>query len=233
MCGRFVQTASTRTLAEHFDVDELLLDEPHAPSWNVAPRARVLAIDDKDDVRRLRSMRWGLVPAWAESSGVGDRMINARAETILEKPAFRTAIERRRCIVPADGFYEWEQVGSRKQPMYIRDRTGSPLAFAALWAVWRDADAPDAPWLRSCSIVTTEANTTLAPVHDRMPVVLGRHDWDRWLDRDITDGGAVVDLLRPAADDLLELWPVSPRVNSARNDDERLVEREDPLTLFP
>ena len=100
-------------------------------------------------------MRWGLVPSWATDPGVGDRMINARAETVLEKPAFRTALERRRCIVPADGFYEWERVGSRKQPMYIHDRSGAPLAFAGLWAVWRDADVPDAPWLRSCTIVTT------------------------------------------------------------------------------
>jgi putative SOS response-associated peptidase YedK len=233
MCGRFVQTSSTRTLAEHFDVDEVVVDDEPAPSWNVAPRADVLTIVDKESVRRLAPMRWGLVPPWAENPGIGDRMINARAETVLEKPAFRTAIERRRCIVPADGFYEWERVGSRKQPMYIRARSGTPLAFAGLWAVWRDAAVPDGPWLRSCTIVTTDANATVAPVHDRMPVMLDRDAWDRWLDRDLTDGEAVVDLLRPAPDDLLELWPVSPRVNSARNDDERLIEREDPLTLFP
>jgi putative SOS response-associated peptidase YedK len=160
-------------------------------------------------------------------------MINARAESVLEKPAFRTAIERRRCIVPADGFYEWERLGSRKQPMYIHDRSGAPLAFAGLWAVWRDPNVPDGPWLRSCTIVTTEANATVAPVHDRMPVMLASDAWDRWLDPAVTDGGAVVDLLRPAPDSLLELWPVSPRVNSARHDDERLIEREDPLTLFP
>ena len=241
MCGRFVQVSSTTMLAEHFDVDELAFVDSPAPSWNVAPRAEVLTIVDgrsaregeaADDVRRMGPMRWGLVPAWASDPGVGDRMINARAETVLEKPAFRTALERRRCIVPVDGFYEWERVGSRKQPMFIHDRSGAPLAFAGLWAVWRDADEPDAPWLRSCTIVTTDANATMAPVHDRMPVMLPADAWDRWLDREVTDGAAVVDLLRPAPDDLLELWPVSPRVNSARNDDERLIEREDPLTLF-
>jgi len=220
-------------LAEHFDVDEVALADPGAPSWNVAPRAEVLTIVDKDRTRRLGRMRWGLVPSWATDPSVGDRMINARAESVLEKPAFRTAIERRRCIVPADGFYEWERVGSRKQPMFIHDRSGRPLAFAGLWAVWRDPDVPDGPWLRSCTIVTTDANATVAPVHDRMPVMLAPDAWSRWLDRDITDGDAVVDLLRPAPDDLLELWPVSPRVNSARHDDERLIEREDPLTLFP
>lgn len=219
-------------LAEHFDVDELVFVDSPAPSWNVAPRAEVLTVDDKDGSRRLRPMRWGLVPAWASDPGVGDRMINARAETVLEKPAFRTALERRRCIVPADGFYEWERIGSRKQPMYLHARSGAPLALAGLWAVWRDATVPDGPWLRSCTIVTTAANSTVAPVHDRMPVMLAPDTWDRWLDRDLTDGEAVIDLLRPAADDLLELWPVSPRVNSARHDDARLIEREDPLTLF-
>jgi putative SOS response-associated peptidase YedK len=241
VCGRFVQAASTTMLAEHFDVDELALDDPPLPSWNVAPRAEVLTIVDgrserdgqaADAVRRMGRMRWGRVPSWAEDPGVGDRMINARAETLLEKPAFRTALERRRCIVPADGFYEWHRIGSRKQPMYIHDRSGAPLAFAGLWAVWRDPAVPDAPWLRSCTVVTTDANTTIAPVHDRMPVMLARDAWDRWLDRDVTDGEAVADLLRHAPDDLLELWPVSPRVNSARADDERLIEREDPLTLF-
>jgi putative SOS response-associated peptidase YedK len=232
MCGRFVQAAAPRLLAEHFHVDELALDEPAVPSWNVAPRAEVLTIVDRDGCRRLGRMRWGLVPAWADDPGVGDRMINARAETVLEKPAFRTALERRRCIVPADGFYEWEKVGARKQPMYIHARSGAPLAFAGLWAVWRDAEDPDAPWLRSCTVVTTGANATLAPIHDRMPVMLPADAWDRWLDREVTDGDAVVDLLRPAPDDLLELWPVSPRVNRAGIDDERLVEREDPLTLF-
>jgi putative SOS response-associated peptidase YedK len=232
MCGRFVQTASPTLLAEHFDVDELALDPPPAPSWNVAPRAEVLTIVESDQVRRMGRMRWGLVPSWASDPGVGDKMINARAETVLEKPAFRTALERRRCIVPADGFYEWERVGSRTQPMYIHDRAGVPLAFAGLWAVWRDPEVAEAPWLRSCTIVTTDANATVASVHDRMPVMLASDSWDRWLDRDLSDGEAVTDLLRPAPDDLLELWPVSPRVNSARHDDERLIEREDPLTLF-
>src|SRR3954453_3888163 len=133
MCGRFIQTASPTMLAEHFDVDELLLDEPPVPSWNVAPRAEVLTIDDKEHVRRMGRMRWGLVPAWATDPGGGDRMINARAETVLEKPAFRRSLERRRCIVPADGFYEWERIGSRKQPMYIHARADEPLAFAGLW----------------------------------------------------------------------------------------------------
>lgn len=221
-------------LAEHFHVDEIAIDEPVAPSWNVAPRAEVLTIVDKDDVRRLGRMRWGLVPSWAETPAIGDRMINARAESLVEKPAFRTAFERRRCIVPADGFYEWEAVPGRgKQPMYIHARSGEPLAFAGLWEVWRDASVPDAPWLRTCAIVTTDANATVAPIHDRMPVMLPADGWDAWLDRDLRDPGALVGLLRPAPDELLELWPVSARVNSARNDDETLIEREDPLTLFP
>ncbi|MGZ4713450.1 MAG: SOS response-associated peptidase [Acidimicrobiia bacterium] len=233
MCGRFVQASSPTVLAEYFDVEELALDEAPAPSWNVAPRAEVLSITEHEGRRRLGRMRWGLVPSWAEDPSVGDRMINARAESVAEKAAFRTALERRRCIIPADGFYEWQAgAGGRKQPVYIRNRSGSPLAFAGLWEVWRDADLADGPWLRSCTVVTTAANATIAPVHDRMPVMLDRSEWSGWLDRAEHDVAALTTLLDPAPDDLLELWPVGPRVNSARNDDARLIVREDPLTLF-
>ena len=150
-------------------------------------------------------------------------MINARAESLADKPAYERAFRRHRCLVPAEGFYEWQRRGSRKQPMFIHRRDGEPMAFAGLWAGWRDA--PDGEWLRSCAIVTTNANDTLAPLHDRMPVVLEERDWDRWLDPDSGDVDALAHLLQPASDDLLVAYPVGSAVNSADNDGPELVER--------
>ena len=237
MCGRFVQASAPARLVERFDVDEVLLDAPPPPSYNVAPRAEVLTIVERESRRYLQPMRWGLVPSWAPDLSIGDRLINARAETLANKPAYRDAFSRRRCIIPADGFFEWQALaGGKKHPMYIHARSGDPLAFAGLAENWRPRDpdlGDDPPWVRTCTVITTRANSTLAPVHDRMPVLLDSSDWDLWLDRAVDDLGAVSELLRPAADDRLELWPVSTRVNSARNDDAALILREDPLTLFP
>ena len=218
MCGRFVQASSPALLAEHFRVDEVTLGAPVVPSYNVAPRAEVLTVVDRHGSRRMGQMRWGLVPSWAPDPSVGDRMINARAESVLEKPAFRAAFERRRCILPADGFYEWQTMPApgRKQPMYLHARSGAPLAMAGLWEAWRDPESPDdTPWLRTCAVITTDANSTVAPIHDRMPVMLAAADWEEWLDRDADDVGALTRLLRPAPDDLLEAWPVNPRVGNA------------------
>ena len=234
MCGRFVQASSPALLVERFAVDEVVGAETFEAHYNLAPRMDALTIVEGDDVRRLGPMRWGLVPSWAESPAVGDRLINARAETLVEKPAFKPAFERRRCIIPADGFYEWQAApGPRKQPMYIHARDGSPLAFAGLWESWRDRTDPEAPWIRTCVVITTDANAMMRPVHDRMPAMLATADWDQWLDREFTDGGALLHVLCPAPDDLLAMHPVSTRVNGARNDDASLILREDPLTLFP
>ncbi len=210
------------------------MGEAPPPSYNVAPRADVLTVTGRVGVPRLEKMRWGLVPPWAPDASIGDRLTNARAETVVEKPAFSAAFERRRCIIPADGFYEWQAApGPKKQPMYIHARSGEPLAFAGLWESWRPRDQPDAPWMRSCVIVTTAANALMAPVHSRMPVILVEADWERWLDSGCDDTAAVADVLVSAPEDFLELWPVSTRVNSTRNDDESLILREDPLILFP
>ncbi len=233
MCGRFVQASAPTLLTEHFDVDELVLDGVPAPSYNVAPRMDVFTVLERDGRRLMGPMRWGLIPSWADDVGIGDRLINARAETLTEKPAYRHAFERRRCIIPADGFYEWQTlVGGKKHPVFIRARDGAPLAFAGLAEAWRDRSVDAGPWIRSCAVITTRANATLAPVHDRMPVMLQRTDWDQWLDREVTEPAALEPLLVPAPDDLLEFWPVSTRVNAARHDDASLIEREDPLTLF-
>ena len=225
MCGRFVQASSPELLVARFGVDELAAGG-HEPSYNVAPRATVYAVRDRadDDGRRryLSDLRWGLIPSWAKDPKVGDRMINARAESLADKPAYERAFRRHRCLVPAEGFFEWQRRGSRKQPMFIHRRDGEPMAFAGLWAAWRDANGE---WLRSCAIVTTNANDTLAPLHDRMPVVLEERDWDRWLDPGSGDVDALAHLLQPASDDLLVAYPVGTAVNSADNDGPELVER--------
>jgi putative SOS response-associated peptidase YedK len=232
VCGRFVQTSAPARLAEHFEVDEVVLDGPVAPRFNVAPRTEVLTVVERRGVRRLGRMRWGLVPSWATDPSVGDRMINARAESLVDKPAFRAALERRRCIVPVDGFYEWQATGGpRKQPMFVHDRTGATLALAGLWEVWRDPEAPESAGLRTCTIVTTAANATVRPIHDRMPVMLDRSVWDEWLAGE-EDPADLAALLAAAPDDLLDAYPVSTRVNRADQDDPTLIEREDPLTLF-
>jgi putative SOS response-associated peptidase YedK len=246
VCGRYVQVSSPTLLAEQFDVDEIAIDEAPEANYNVAPRTEVLTIlqrpsaepEAESPARRvLEQMRWGLVPSWADDPKVGDRLINARAESVAEKPAFKTAFLKRRCILPADGFYEWQAVPGRKQkqPMFVHRRDGEPLAFAGLWEVWRDHDQPESPWLLSCAIVTTRANATMAPVHDRMPVILPENAWDTWLDRRVADRARLEALLVPPPDELIELWPVSTMVNSANNNGPELAERvepEEPQTLF-
>jgi putative SOS response-associated peptidase YedK len=232
MCGRFVQVSSPDLLVERFGVDELAAPR-HEPSYNVAPRATVYGVRDRktDEGHRryLSELRWGLVPSWAQDPKIGDRMINARAESLADKPAYERAFRRHRCVVPADGFYEWQRRGPRKQPMFIHRRDGEPMAFAGLWAAWRDPNSagPEGDWLRSCAIVTTNANDTLAPLHDRMPVVLEERDWDRWLNPGSGDIDALAQLLVPAANDRLVAYPVSTAVNSADNDGPELVERVD------
>jgi putative SOS response-associated peptidase YedK len=228
MCGRFVQVSSPDLLVERFNVDEVASPH-HEPSYNVAPRATVYAVRDRavDDGRRryLSELRWGLVPSWAKDPRTGDRMINARAESLADRHAYQRAFQKHRCLVPADGFYEWQRRGRRKQPMFIHRRDGEPMAFAGLWAAWRDGNDADAEWLRTCAIVTTNANDKIAPLHDRMPVVLEERDWDRWLDPTATDTDELTQLLVPSADDLLVAYPVSSAVNSADNDGPELVER--------
>jgi len=230
MCGRFVQASSPELLVERFGVDEPAAPV-HEPSYNVAPRASVYAVRDRAEEqgrrRYLSELRWGLIPSWAKDPKVGDRMINARAESLADKPAYERAFRRHRCLVPAEGFYEWQRRGGRKQPMFIHRRDGEPMAFAGLWAAWRPDDATD-DWVRSCTIVTTGANGTVAPLHDRMPVVLEERDWDRWLDPDAPELDALVRLLRPAPDDLLVAYPVGTAVNSADNDGPHLVDRVEP-----
>ncbi|MBW3615565.1 MAG: SOS response-associated peptidase [Actinobacteria bacterium] len=220
MCGRFVSTASPAVLAGYLRVDEVRT-EALAPSWNVAPTDPVYAVSETaDGCRLLGTYRWGLVPSWAPSASIASRRINARAETLESK--FRGPFERRRCLLPADGFYEWQRrPDGAKQAWLVRRRDGAPMVFAGLWELWRPGHGQDV--LRTCTIVTTAANPLLGPVHDRMPVVLAPGDWDEWLDRHQTDTGSLRRLLQPADGGHLEMFEVSSRVNSVRNDGDDLV----------
>lgn len=219
---------------------------PAAPDYNVAPTNSIAVVaeypvesaapgddtgDDADEHRRERvraidALRWGLVPSWAKDPKMGGRMINARAETVAEKNAYRKPFVARRCIVPADGFYEWKAPGEgrRKQPYYIRARSGEPLAFAGLWDRWYDKNDDAAPPLRTATIVTTSANEFMSTIHDRMPVMLPESAWDEWLDIDNHDKEALTRLLEPAPEDYLEMYPVSTDVGNTRNNGARLIE---------
>lgn len=233
MCGRFTSRTPAADLAEYFGVDEVVAPELGA-RFNVAPTDEVYAVaETTDGTRRLGTFRWGLVPFWADDLKIGARMINARAEGVADKPAFRRAFERRRCIVPADGFYEWERTGGKRmQPWYIRRADGAPLTFAGLWESWRPKDGSDAEReagkIRSCTIITGEPNGRIARLHDRMPVVLAPETWDEWLDPGNDDIGHLQSLLRPAPEELFELVPVSTAVNTVTNDGPDLIEPVEP-----
>ncbi|MDZ4826893.1 MAG: SOS response-associated peptidase [Actinomycetota bacterium] len=226
MCGRYVQASSPTLLAAHFGIEEIRIPEPKPddepyPQYNVAPRSEMPIVAVSSGRRVLDRVRWGLVPYWADDIKIGDRQINARAESVATKPAFRRAFEKRRCIVPADGFYEWQAIEGRKQkqPWFIHRTDGEPFAFAGLWERWGEDD------LRTFAIITTEANDTLTPIHHRMPVVLPESQWDRWLDPAFRDTAALQDVLVPLPDAEVEAWPVSTLVNKADNDTPDLTTR--------
>ena len=227
MCGRFVAATPPSVLAETFQVAEVkLADEDTEGNFNVAPTNDVLAVAvSKEGERQLGTFHWGLVPSWAKDVSVGNRMINLRADTVKDKPSFRKTLAKRRCIIPVDGFYEWKNMGKgrKKQPFFIRSRSGDPLALAGLWEVWKDREEQDAEWLKSCTIITTEPNDLLKPIHNRMPVVLPPESWDRWLDPANDDIEELEAMLKPALEDLLELFPVSTEVNSVKNNGPQLV----------
>lgn len=214
MCGRFVQAQDPQGYADIFGA-ALAVTESLSPSWNVAPTDHVYAVAEHDGVRNLGTFRWGLIPWFAKEAKVGARHINARAETVATKAAFKDAFRSRRCLIPADGFYEWQPRDTGgKVPHFIRRLDSRPLALAGLWGSWRD---PDGERMTTCTIVTTAPNELLEPIHDRMPVVLGEADWGLWLDREMDDIDRLTGLLRPHDSDSMTAYPVSTLVNKVQN----------------
>jgi len=222
MCGRYHRRTSLRQLATLFDCPPPSSDGP--PRYNIAPTQPVVAVRlDQDGTRQLAWLRWGLVPPWADDVKIGNRLINARADTASTKPSFRTAFKARRCLIPADGFYEWQKVDAKhKQPFNIRMRDERPFAFAGLWEHWQKDGGPV---LETCTILTTEANDLMKPIHDRMPVILPEGDWQRWLEPNTAKADAE-QLLRPYEGKDLVAVPVSTWVNKPQHDDPKCLEPE-------
>jgi putative SOS response-associated peptidase YedK len=223
MCGRFTLRAPASVVAEQFGVFEL---ETFTPRFNIAPTQPVAAVrmtaGDGPARRELVWLHWGLIPRWAQDPKIGARMINARSETAAEKPAFRAALRRRRCLVAADGFYEWQRTAGRKQPYFISMKDGRPFAFAGLWEHW---EGPDDTVISSCTLLTTGPNKLVEPIHNRMPAILAAEDYDRWLDPAVEQPGPLMPLLRPYPDEEMTLYPVGTYVNSPAHDDPQCVAR--------
>jgi putative SOS response-associated peptidase YedK len=243
MCGRYVASTPSDVLADYLDADEVRSELPPA-NWNVAPTDPVAAVVNRGGQRLLGPMSWGLVPSWATDRTGAARMINARAETLATKPAFRSAFSRRRCLIPADGFYEWERrSGGPKRPWFIHRADGAPMVFAGIWEAWRppeqrrpkptpgqprdEAKDDRPPPLRTCSIITTTANADLTALHDRMPVLIDPVDWADWLDPDNDDIDQLGRLLGPADQRLLDRYPVATLVNRVANNGPELIEPDD------
>ena len=217
MCGRYTIYTDLTQLAERFGFDAGDIDLE--PSYNVAPTQSVLTVV-RNGRTHAESMRWGLIPSWAKDMSIGSRMINARAETVAEKPSFRAALMRRRCLVIADGFYEWQKTGDKKRPMRIAMNNGRPFAFAGLWEVWK---SPDSQLVKSCTIITTSANDRLQSVHSRMPVVLTPDAEELWLDSSVEDAAVLAQVLTPYTMEDLQAYEVSSLVNSPKNNAPELV----------
>jgi putative SOS response-associated peptidase YedK len=226
MCGRYTVTSSGETIADLFDLSEV----PQLPlRYNLAPtqEAPIVRVASPGGARELALLRWGLIPYWAKEAAIGNKMINARAESVAEKPAYRFSFKKKRCLVVADGFYEWKKEGKGKQPYLIRRSDRKPFAFAGLWSTWRDPQAREdggAPPVETFTILTTAANEVLKPLHDRMPVVVRPEDFALWLDPVVDDAARLTPLLAPAPADGWETVPVSRSVNSPAHDAADCVE---------
>jgi putative SOS response-associated peptidase YedK len=217
MCGRYRLSRRKQIIEEHFDTAPW--DDDWKPRYNIALTQPVPVVRQhpNEPIRQIATMRWGLIPSWAKDTSGAARMINARSETASTKPAFRDPLKFRRCLIPADGFYEWKRTGTSKQPYCFEVDDGELFAFAGLWDGWKDASGN---WAKSCSILTTTPNTVTSAVHDRMPVILRKDDYDVWLDPGMQNVAAISELLKPYDARLMRCYPVSTRINHAANDDD-------------
>jgi len=218
MCGRFTLHFPVELLAEIFGLQNL---PGLVPRYNIAPTQVTAVVRSSENTRRLDLLRWGFMPSWAKDISIGSRMINARSESLPDKPAFRKAVRFRRCIVPASGFYEWKPDGSRKVPYYIRLSDGTPMGLAGIWEAWK---TPEGFFLETFTILTTSANPLITPIHDRMPVILHPDAYDLWLDKGVSNPEQLQLLYPPYPADLMTLYPVSTLVNSPQNDNPACIE---------
>jgi putative SOS response-associated peptidase YedK len=217
MCGRYRLSRRKQIIEEYFDTADW--QEDWNPRYNIAPTQQIPIVrqNPKEPVRQISLMKWGLIPSWAKDSSVAAKMINARSETASTKPAFREALKSRRCLIPADGFYEWARTGKTKQPYCFEVNGGELFAFAGLWDRWKD---PSGGWVKTCSILTTTPNAVTSAIHDRMPVILDPDAYDLWLDPGMKDADAASELLKPYDARQMRGYPVSTRINRVANDDE-------------
>jgi putative SOS response-associated peptidase YedK len=222
MCGRFTLHHSAAELAQRFEVQKTLFEVE--PRYNIAPGTDIPVVTLDSTGRKLQGFRWGLVPFWAKDASIGNKMINARAETLAEKASFKYSLTRRRCLIPADGFFEWKEEatstsrGKNKQPMHIRMKDEGLFAFAGLWEEWRDKEDPKSPVLKSCTIITGTPNRLLSSMHHRMAVILPRELEEAWLDPNISEAGQVLQMLRVFPDEGMEAFPVSTKINTPAYD---------------
>jgi putative SOS response-associated peptidase YedK len=223
MCGRYTLSAPGQEVALLFGFSEVP-DLP--PRYNLAPtqEAAVVRVLAPGEPRRLDRLRWGLIPYWAKEAAIGNRLINARAETAAEKPAYKWSFKKKRCLVPADGFYEWRKEGKAKQPYWIHRKDGKPFAFAGLWSTWKDPERPDSEPVETFTILTTDPNPVVAPLHDRMPLVLPREHYDLWLDPAVQTPERLTPLLAPPPGEDWQAFPVSRGVNSPHHDEPDCIE---------
>lgn len=221
MCGRYYLNASKKKLAEHFHIADTADIPDIPPRFNIAPSQDIPVVRQSEKGREVAMMRWGLLPSWSEDSKAKFSMINARAETVAEKPAYRAAFKKRRCLIPASGYYEWKPAASGKQPYVIRRKDEGLLALAGIWELWEGGGEV----IESCSIIVTAANKLMSPIHDRMPVILTPNNYSEWLRSETQDIGHLQGILSPYALDDLETYPVSKRVNKPDNDSPDLIKR--------
>ncbi len=223
MCGRFARYSLTRELERYFHAHPPSFEIQ--PSYNVAPAQEIPVIIQHEDSRHIKKHHWGLVPFWAKDISIGSRMINARVENVTSKPAFRAALKLRRCLIPADGFYEWKGQSGSKQPYYFHLPSGEPFAFAGLYEVWEGKEAPpEAGPYKSCTIITTEASDSVKDIHNRMPLILKPEAYVEWLDAKNTDSGKIEKLLKTSCVTELKRYPVSKLVNRVENNSKACVE---------